>query len=102
MGEYDESASAFFSWGRTLERILSADFDSAEKSLKEARGTNPSVELYLTGQKKLPRSLPDSYSLGGEDEAVICMDVLGRAWIGHRGALIWLLRQTSGRVLQEQ
>src|SRR6266481_255589 len=84
MGKYDESARAFFRWGRALERILSADFDGAEKALKEARRNNPSVELYLTGQKKLPRSLPDSYSLGSDDEAVICMDVL-HTGLSHRG-----------------
>ena len=95
MRQHKETASAFFSWGRTLERILSGDFEGAEKALKEARASNQFVELYLTGRKKLPQSLPDSYSLGSDDEAVICMDILGKAWVEHPGALLWLLRQTK-------
>jgi len=100
--QYKENVSAFFNWGRTLEQILSGDFDGAEKALKQARASNQFVELYLTGKKKLPQSLPDSYSLGSEDEAVICMDILGKAWAGHPGALIWLLRQIRSDASKEK
>jgi len=90
---YDEDASAVFAWGRTLERVLSGDFKGAEHALKYARNHNRFVELYLTGKKKLPRAMPDSYSFGSEAEALICMESMGEAWAGHPEALIWLLMQ---------
>jgi len=90
---YEEDASAVFSWGRVLERIVSGDFKSAEQALQHARKHNRFVEPYLTGKKKLPRALPDSYSFGSHEEALICLDSLGEAWVAHTEALIWLLLQ---------
>jgi len=93
---YDEEASAVFAWGRTLERVLSGDFKGAEHALKYARSHNRFVELYLTGKKKLPRAMPDSYSFGSEEEALICMETMGDAWAAHPEALIWLLLPIEG------
>jgi tetratricopeptide (TPR) repeat protein len=102
MRKFNESVSAFFAWGLTLERILSGDFEGAERALEEARSRNRFVEPYLTARKKLPHARPDSYVVGSEDEAIICMDIIGRAWAKHPGSLIWLLRQTKGKVLKEK
>ncbi len=93
---YDEDAGAVFAWGRTLERVLSGDFKGAEHALKYARNHNRFVELYLTGKKKLPRAMPDSYSFGSEEEALICLETIGEAWAMHPEALIWLLMQVEG------
>src|SRR2546429_2037568 len=90
---YDEDAGAVFAWGRTLERVLSGDFQGAEHALKHARKHNRFVELYLTGKKKLPRAMPDSYSFGSEEEALICIESMGEAWAAHPEALIYLLMQ---------
>lgn len=89
--EYNEDDSAVFNWGRTLERVLCGDFQGAELVLKHARSNNHFVELYLTGKKKLPRAMPDSYSFGSEEEALICIETMGEAWAAHPEALIWLL-----------
>ena len=93
--EYKEDDSAVFNWGRTLERVLCADFQGAEQPLQHARSYNRFVELYLTGKKKLPRTMPDSYSFGSEEEALICIECLGEAWAAHPEALIWLLMQVE-------
>jgi tetratricopeptide (TPR) repeat protein len=93
--EYKEDDGAVFNWGRTLERVLCADFQGAEQVLQHARSHNRFVELYLTGKKKLPRSMPDSYSFGSEEEALICIECLGEAWAVHPEALIWLLMQVE-------
>lgn len=92
---YEEDASAVFHWGRVLERILSGDFKNAEQALQQARKHNRFVEPYLTGKKKLPRALPDSYSFGSDEEALICLDSLGAAWIAHPESLMWLLLQNE-------
>src|SRR5207245_9344544 len=60
------------------------------------RNHNRFVELYLTGKKKLPRAMPDSYSFGSEEEALICLETIGEAWAMHPEALIWLLMQVEG------
>jgi len=93
--EYNEDDSAVFNWGRTLEGVLSGDFKGAERSLEHARNHNRFVELYLTGKKKLSRAMPDSYSFGSEEEALISMECLGDAWATHPEALIWLLMQVE-------
>ena len=79
-----------------MERVLSGDFKGAEHALKYARNHNRFVELYLTGKKKLPRAMPDSYSFGSEEEALICLETIGEAWAMHPEALIWLLMQVEG------
>ena len=99
--EYGDDATAIFAWGRTLERILSADFTGAANALRQARRGNPHVELYLTANKKIRKEMPDSYSLGSDEEAVVCIDILGEAWALHPEALCWLHAQhlPTGRPL---
>jgi hypothetical protein len=92
--EFKDDASAIFAWGRTLERILSADLAGAAKALWQARRANSHVELYLTAKKKLPQQTPNYYSLGSDDEALVCMDMLGEAWALHAEALLWLQAQS--------
>ena len=41
----------------------------------------------------MPADLPDAYSLGSEDEALVCMEALGEAWVVHPDALYWLFAQ---------
>jgi tetratricopeptide (TPR) repeat protein len=91
--KYKNDSMANFAWGRVLERYLSGDEDGAVKALKAACQTNEHVVLYLTGQRKLPNALPELYSPGSEEEAVLCIDTLGAAWAGHMEALIWLAEQ---------
>jgi len=71
---YKEDASANFAWGRVLERFLSGDRPRAAAALKKARKANSFVELFMTGQKNLPREMPDMYSPGSEQEAILCLD----------------------------
>lgn len=89
--EYGEDASAVFAWGRTLLLFLSGDLKGAERALEDARQQNGFVELYLTGQKIVPRDMPDSYTLGSNEEALICLEATAAAWAAHPKALIWLL-----------
>ena len=88
---YKGDISASFAWGKVLERYLSGDLLGAEKALKNARQGNGFVELYLTGQRELPTSMPDYYSLGSDEEAVICLDSIAAAWTNHPAAIAWLM-----------
>ncbi len=90
---YKEDASANFAWGRALERFLSGDLAEAAAALKKARKTNSFVELFLTGQKNLPKEMPDMYSPGSKEEAILCLDNMALAWGNFPPALVWLMEQ---------
>lgn len=93
---FEDDAMATFAWGYVLERFLSGDLEGASAALKAARKENRFVELYLTGQKAPPKELPDSYMLGSEEEAIICLENLGGAWAEHLETVLWLAEQLLG------
>ena len=84
---------ANFAWGRVLERFLSGDETGATVALKKARKGNRFVELYLSGQKGLPKQMPEMYSPGSDEEAVILLDNMSFAWGEHKEAAFWLMEQ---------
>lgn len=88
--KYKQDGSANFAWARVLERFLSGDRDSAAAALKKARKANPHVELYLAGQKALPGHMPEMYSPGSDEEAVLCLDNLSGAWAEHKEVVLWM------------
>ena len=90
---YKDDSMANFSWARVLERFLSHDLPGAAAALKIARKQNRFVELFLSGQKKLPGHMPDSYSPGSEEEAILCLDNLALAWGNFKPASFWLMEQ---------
>lgn len=96
--DYRGDVMASFAWGRVLERFLAGDRAGAKKALKSARAGNPFVELHLSGQGRLPDEMPDSYSLGSEEEAAICLEQIGAAWAKHKDAVFWILDQIYGAV----
>jgi tetratricopeptide (TPR) repeat protein len=90
---YKDDASANFAWGRVLERFLSGDLRGAAAALKKARETNSFVELYLSGPKNFPGEMPDMYSPGSEEEAILCLDNMALAWGNFKPAILWLMEQ---------
>lgn len=96
---YDE-ASAFMLWARVLERFLSGNLAEAASALREARRNNSYVEDYLTGKKKLPKTLPEAYSPGDVTEAMACCAEMGEAWRSRKHAIAWLKKDPREEVLQ--
>lgn len=95
--QYDERKfSAVWAWAYILERLLSGKTEAAEKALKDARKQNPYAQAYFLGHRKLPKSMPDSYSPGSREEAMIAWDLSRQAWEKHPEALAWLRMQKSG------
>jgi tetratricopeptide (TPR) repeat protein len=99
--DYAEDSSANFAWGRVLERFLSADLAGAAAKLKTARKENRFVELYLSGQKGLPKQMPGMYSPGSDDEAILVLDNMSLAWAKHKEAVFWLMEQLMAGKVQE-
>ena len=74
------------------------DVPAARKSLQTALEANALVPAYLLGRKKIPRSMPELYGIGDENEAVICGQMSVSIWKATPGALEWLearLRQPT-------
>ncbi len=93
--QFNEEATAFFLWGRVLERLLAGDERAAQSALIQARRSNPFVEAYLCGKRRLPRRPPDLYEIGEESEAKCCAFLLRPAWKCHREAMKWLKAQAE-------
>jgi tetratricopeptide (TPR) repeat protein len=93
LDDYGNDSMANFAWGRVLERFLFGDLPGAAAALKKARKTNSFVELYLSGQKEVPKQMPEMYSMGSDEEAVILLDNLSFAWSVHKKAVFWLMEQ---------
>jgi tetratricopeptide (TPR) repeat protein len=87
---YEDDWMAVSCWARVLLAHAAGDDDRAEEMLAQAREQNPHVELYLTGQKRRPRTRTDYYSPGEETEAVFCADTLWEAWKKHPKSKRWL------------
>ena len=87
---YENDSMANFAWGLVLERFLADDLPGASAALSKARKANRFVALYLSGKKSPPKRLPEMYSMGSEEEAILCVDNLVAAWAAHENAVLWL------------
>ncbi len=84
-----------FAWSRVLERLVSGDEPRASKALVAARKQNPHMEVYLKGPRRLPKSLPASYSQGSKEEALCYAEPMLMAWQRHPEAGAWLAVQSK-------
>jgi tetratricopeptide (TPR) repeat protein len=93
--KYKEDGSATFEWARVLERFVAGDRDGASEALKGARKANRHVELFLTQKQTLPKELPEMYSPGSEEEAVLVLSYLSGALAESKEACSWLFDQLA-------
>ncbi len=64
----------------------------ADKTLIKALKFNPWCAIFLINPAEhLNDGLPEYYSPGSEDEAILFMHFHGPAWIENPGALVWLM-----------
>ncbi|MFQ5702303.1 MAG: hypothetical protein ACE5HU_10720, partial [Acidobacteriota bacterium] len=90
---FDDEGSAIIRYCRALLEFRRAgDAPSARGRLANALQANAHVPKYLLGRKTIPPRLPEVFSYGGEDEAVLCVLEIRDAWKRSRGALTWLGR----------
>lgn len=91
--QHAADSSAAFAWGNLLEKLLSGNDVAAQHALDLARRVNPFAEDYLAGFRQLPIYLPDYHGVGDDNEAVLALQDIGSAWMGHMDAIAWLVRQ---------
>jgi tetratricopeptide (TPR) repeat protein len=94
--QFNDDAMAVWTYGEALLAFrLDGESVTSEKLLKQAITANRHVSQYLLGLKPLPDVFPNGYSLGSEDEAIVCADEIGLAWKQTPGALDWLKSKTE-------
>jgi tetratricopeptide (TPR) repeat protein len=88
---YPDEDSAFLAFTRAAWSFRrEGDSEKSRQLLAEAIGTNRHVAVYLLGRRRMPESLPGTYGLGDEDEAVHYVEMSIEAWRSVPGALMWL------------
>lgn len=66
-----------------------------DRLLAKATQQNPHVIDFLLGRKKLPRQLPDYYSLGDTNEAIMYVSANYPIW-QREGKLLQWLKDATG------
>jgi len=92
--KYNEG-SAVHLWGRLLERLLAGDDVGAEKALARAVQCNRFVAKLLTKKMGEQEPLPEMYSPGSMEEAILCRHWLGMAWRLNPEAMMWLEQRSA-------
>jgi tetratricopeptide (TPR) repeat protein len=88
---YKNDGAASWSWSRALLAFRqNGESREAGAALAAAMRNNKYIAPLLLGETKMPRQLPDCYSWGGKDEAVLYVQHAGSAWWAASGALAWL------------
>jgi tetratricopeptide (TPR) repeat protein len=88
---YDDDSQASFGYARALAAFRRhGDGPASQALLEQALRGNRLAAQFLLGRRRLPDELPDSFVLGGQDEAVLCADELLPVWRETPGALAWL------------
>ena len=98
MKDAEDEPTASWTYTRALMAYrLGGDSSSARTELRKAVKANPHVIKYLLAEEE-PDTMPESYSLGSREEAIICADQLRPAFRSTPDALAWLKTQSKGLV----
>lgn len=91
LARYGDDPGASIVYGRAL-RLFRKEGpgEAANKALDDALRQNPFVTAYLLGERPYPRRLPDYYSFGDQNEAIIYALGATGSWAATPGALAWL------------
>lgn len=90
---YEDDASALWSYCRALMAFRrEGDTEHSSQLLREAMSRNRHVPKCLL-DVEAPFYWPDSYAIGSQEEAIVCVDECGDVWEDTPGALDWLDRE---------
>ena len=93
LDKYERYDMAVWTYGQALVTFRGeGDTPAARRHLDKAKKTNRHVPGYLLGDEDV-RFMPDSYSPGSKEEAIMCIDLLEDAWEETEGAIDWLESQ---------
>ncbi len=92
---YPHDSSAAFVWSRVLLDLRRGDQVAAKADLSAAMDCNPHVAGFFAGKRKPPVTLPERYSPGDRNEAVVYMASFAEAWLASPDAMDWLIDQLT-------
>mgnify|MGYP000942745958 CR=1 FL=1 len=87
--EYQEP-TCFMLYSQAILSFMKSEGIKSDKYLMKAFESNSYVPVYLTGEKHVPWFLPNMYSLGSEEEAILYSHESIEAWKSVSGAIAWL------------
>jgi hypothetical protein len=91
LAQYEGDPTAWWAYTHVLAAFRKhGDAPAIRELLDRATERNKRVPDYLTGKKGLPAKQPDMYSLGSEEEAILCAAGLISGWNATPGAIAWL------------
>ena len=89
--DYADDMSPEWSFTRALLAFRRhGDGPESRRRLEAAQKHNPYVSLLLSGRAPMPSGLPEDYSPGSVEEAILCVQGIGDAWQQTPGAVEWL------------
>lgn len=95
---YQEDDTAHMLYGMALLAFAQSGPDGkADGQLAKAVAANKEAIKYLAGKKKMPKNLPDAYSLGSKEEAVVIAWSQLDSWQAVPGACDWLAGKIPAR-----
>ncbi len=87
---YKEDGTAMWNYGRALSTFIQkGDTPTARRHLAKAIECNPAAADYILDDGVLP-PYPQSYSIGSEEEAIVCAHIQRLAWEAIPDAIDWL------------
>ena len=90
LDQHEHELSGPMCWARVLEQYLVGGANAAMPMLQLARAWNQRVERFLAAREPLPWDIPDSWTHGSEEEAIMVARDLGEAYRRHPEAVVWL------------
>jgi tetratricopeptide (TPR) repeat protein len=90
LGKYDEVSCEWLYTKALFAFMKRGDAIDSLGLLRNAIKANMFVPIYLLNRKEMPEILPDMYSFGSEDEAVVYVERNGSIWRKIKGSLSWL------------
>ena len=98
--DYRDDASADWAFARALLAFRRhGDAPASRTALRQAQESNPFVVPLLLGGAQMPPMMPQAFSPGSEQEAILCVEQLAGEWYRTPGALEWL--QTAGKTIRK-
>ncbi|MFH1679854.1 MAG: tetratricopeptide repeat protein [Candidatus Eisenbacteria bacterium] len=98
LDQHAEDGSAPMAYARALLAYRKeGDTSSARACRAKACKENPHMARFLVGKREIPDELPDAYSFGSEEEAILFAPGALPAWQQTPGAIEWLNRDRRDR-----
>jgi len=89
----DDESGAVFNWARVLLLLMTGDEGTAREAVDHAMEANPHVAPLLVGMgQDSSEELSPYIKTGSEEEALLCVQILGEAWERSGFAQMWLFR----------